>query len=425
MLITNKSKFSLDLVTQIKSLPVPQVDGAIIAADGVVLCLQKEAAYVDMSAGSRVTFIGSKSIDTCILVYIYSVVDHLVIHVDESLKQLDLKTLLRSFNYVDNLLVSLVGGNSTSQISDGILQVIVESLCQASRELRIPITVQSQYLIENNLFSTDSKYEFIYEYVLYQADIICRKMFKEPILESDFNNLKISDFKEKRIKESMDTLNVAINIIIGAGEFFDLNDENLGSKRVMDEYIELTFQNKGEFLNEVKERVFTLDGFLELESQLESIYPKNSMWNIVFNLDTKCIHRIPGLMITPYEAERTIYAFEKTGRVFTCYDGKEWKRPVLSLEMVKKCIRIEGLVRNGTGRSLEICELMGVKKNAVACRDAANLIVKNSRFVISVRCFSCGAYEGPLQRCSRCKKVQYCGVDCQRNDWKLHKPYCQ
>ncbi|GAB7326879.1 hypothetical protein MBLNU13_g10804t2 [Cladosporium sp. NU13] len=29
-----------------------------------------------------------------------------------------------------------------------------------------------------------------------------------------------------------------------------------------------------------------------------------------------------------------------------------------------------------------------------------------------------------LQQCGRCKKVRYCGRDCQAKDWKAHKPFC-
>jgi hypothetical protein len=30
----------------------------------------------------------------------------------------------------------------------------------------------------------------------------------------------------------------------------------------------------------------------------------------------------------------------------------------------------------------------------------------------------------PLKACSRCHSVSYCSVECQRQDWKTHKPLC-
>lgn len=32
--------------------------------------------------------------------------------------------------------------------------------------------------------------------------------------------------------------------------------------------------------------------------------------------------------------------------------------------------------------------------------------------------------KGPWQACGGCKKVYYCGQDCQRSDWSKHKPTC-
>jgi hypothetical protein len=45
-------------------------------------------------------------------------------------------------------------------------------------------------------------------------------------------------------------------------------------------------------------------------------------------------------------------------------------------------------------------------------------------------CETCGKADdavaggNALQQCGRCKKVRYCGKDCQMEDWKAHKPFC-
>ncbi|KAK9173189.1 MYND finger family protein [Cryptosporidium meleagridis] len=42
------------------------------------------------------------------------------------------------------------------------------------------------------------------------------------------------------------------------------------------------------------------------------------------------------------------------------------------------------------------------------------------------RCESCRKEsEQKLLICSRCKKVAYCNVDCQRKDWSYHKQFCK
>lgn len=39
-------------------------------------------------------------------------------------------------------------------------------------------------------------------------------------------------------------------------------------------------------------------------------------------------------------------------------------------------------------------------------------------------CKNCGEREKELLKCSRCKKVYYCGADCQRKNWPTHKLTC-
>lgn len=42
-------------------------------------------------------------------------------------------------------------------------------------------------------------------------------------------------------------------------------------------------------------------------------------------------------------------------------------------------------------------------------------------------CENCGAEkdgERALMRCGKCKRVMYCGRECQAEDWKAHKPFC-
>ncbi|KAL0489723.1 ankyrin repeat-containing protein [Acrasis kona] len=44
------------------------------------------------------------------------------------------------------------------------------------------------------------------------------------------------------------------------------------------------------------------------------------------------------------------------------------------------------------------------------------------------KCFVCGVEEServPLKRCVACKKAVYCGVECQKKDWKDHKLVCR
>lgn len=39
------------------------------------------------------------------------------------------------------------------------------------------------------------------------------------------------------------------------------------------------------------------------------------------------------------------------------------------------------------------------------------------------RCCICRK-QGDMKRCSKCKSAFYCSVDCQKKDWRTHKPKC-
>lgn len=39
-------------------------------------------------------------------------------------------------------------------------------------------------------------------------------------------------------------------------------------------------------------------------------------------------------------------------------------------------------------------------------------------------CHKTSTETGPLKRCGRCKTAAYCSVECQKADWKTHKPNC-
>ena len=41
------------------------------------------------------------------------------------------------------------------------------------------------------------------------------------------------------------------------------------------------------------------------------------------------------------------------------------------------------------------------------------------------KCQVCEKTEGKLLKCAGCEKVFYCGAECQKKDWKEHKPVCK
>ncbi len=50
---------------------------------------------------------------------------------------------------------------------------------------------------------------------------------------------------------------------------------------------------------------------------------------------------------------------------------------------------------------------------------------KSVEGVLISRCAFCSKSAEVLKRCGRCKKVKYCSVDCQKEDWDSHKNRCK
>jgi hypothetical protein len=50
--------------------------------------------------------------------------------------------------------------------------------------------------------------------------------------------------------------------------------------------------------------------------------------------------------------------------------------------------------------------------------------VKNTAQPSGVKCAHCGKSPTILKKCAGCKKVSYCGPECQKNNWSEHKPDC-
>jgi len=49
---------------------------------------------------------------------------------------------------------------------------------------------------------------------------------------------------------------------------------------------------------------------------------------------------------------------------------------------------------------------------------------KSKKLLVPANCEVCGTKNRNMYYCSKCKSIKYCSVECQRADWKKHKPVC-
>jgi len=68
--------------------------------------------------------------------------------------------------------------------------------------------------------------------------------------------------------------------------------------------------------------------------------------------------------------------------------------------------------------------------HATVCSNSCHLKcmkkVKKEEGMLSTRlCGGCFKLKEKMLKCSRCKRVYYCGVDCQKSNWSEHKTVCR
>lgn len=100
--------------------------------------------------------------------------------------------------------------------------------------------------------------------------------------------------------------------------------------------------------------------------------------------------------------------------------------PMLFLEVEPP--RVEDLLSPVCCRAT--CSMQAHQEIELALAQQAAYAVLNPNKIgeVLVCCASCSkpaTHDEPLQQCSRCKSVRYCGSACQRAHWPKHKVMCQ
>ncbi|XP_027746565.1 N-lysine methyltransferase SMYD2 isoform X2 [Empidonax traillii] len=82
---------------------------------------------------------------------------------------------------------------------------------------------------------------------------------------------------------------------------------------------------------------------------------------------------------------------------------------------------LERFVSPGKGRGLRALRRFGVGELLFSCPAYAAVLTVSER---GGHCDGCFARKDGLSKCGRCKQAFYCNVECQKEDWPMHKLEC-
>lgn len=381
-----------DIIKKIKSLPEPEIvsldSSPLPNTHNTVLGLQREKVYANSSkSGSKIQYIGSKNVTSCILAYFYSETKHVVVHIDHT-QDLDLSVILSKFNRKEKIKVTLIGGNPNPnglEPSNNNLYITVVALLWAVQKLQLTITMVSQKLIEKNNFTQACKYQLVYDHIYYKADMLFRQLYDEPLPDDAFKSCTANDLRTKKhIKHILELAH--INQLLGcAQELYDdsfISQQNLQAISEIKKFLLNTLKmNKDNFMTEL-EGMFSIEGFNLMDKALiehTDVYKTSMLRHFVFDLHTKKIHVINENMKTPNANIRFLLKLDQKLKYFISYD-EQWMKCELSKEFLETCSSIISTIKNNTGDSNKIATTFGISPSDTP---GIYAIVKNIKLTLN------------------------------------------
>lgn len=379
-LIINNKKFSepataalVDaMLIELHRLPEPKVilmEEANVKDEEVVICMQREMLYIDFinpqDGNNQKRYAGTKHLNTCVLAYVYSDSDNLLVHIDNT--QPDLKEPLQKFKNKNDLKVILIGANPKDLLSKGNVINTLINLLNVCTNLNISMTIASQKLFERNLLLDEDKYGYVYSTLMDKANLIVRKYFKTPFAKNRFPVAeKINELKHGKVGKLLCNEKLASRIIL-AQWIYSENKDGQTFKAEIDNWIK-TFAPNVETFYQHFDTLFSPRGFqiLNYMHNIVQFYASVRLTYCAFDLVTKVVSILPRLIYTPNEAARILnhesegssnpyfYSVSNIGRDFV---------PKMSPMFYAKCRKMLNLITNDTISEEDFIQEFGIGKH--------------------------------------------------------------
>lgn len=390
-MIILKTRFDGDLtplmlekmIGEIKKLPEPTVKPISILGfkpEETALCLQREAIYFDeFNLQNPIKYMGSKYVAECILVYIHSETDHLVVHVDDT-SELSFTSYIKRFNYPKSIKVTLAGG-FPGKISEGNLRRIVGALYTAEKELQIEITIEAQKILESNQSTLEERYDFVFDILMRKIELIGRQFFNSRIDPFTFKKSP-RDLKSTSVKGKIDqsVLLVMASMFSQAVESYDA--AKAPTLKFLFGEFKRCVPTVTDFLK-FAEFMFSQEAFelLNVGYTANNMYNQSSLYSFVFDIRDASIYRISSHTKTPYEIMRTMVLIDSNQpkRYLFHYDGRTDKYyfPTMSEQFIEKCLHYRKLITDNFADRSQLPRLFGAPISV----EYLNVVTKYARMI--------------------------------------------
>lgn len=327
-------------------LPEPEVipmEEANVSANEAVICLQREMLYIDSASPKKgleeKKYAGTKLLNTCVLLYLYSNSDHLLVHIDH-LKP-DLNESLQRFKNKDDLKAILVGGNPYDHSSQHTIQNSLNALLELCKKSGVTITLVSQKLLERNITIDSDKYGMCYSLLIEKANLLTQQFFDTNLDVDRFPpQQSIAGFKEIKFDKPGCNIQLA-NIILTLNPTHGNTHEHHEIKMRIDGWIRKFIHNIDIFY-QCLDGLFSPKGFETLHRICTwlSLYPQIRLSEPAFDLITKKIVIMPAHIYCANESARVLRCLlgleaDKKSYVYCISDAGQNYQPKLGVDFIE------------------------------------------------------------------------------------------
>jgi hypothetical protein len=353
-----------EMLNALSSVPKPNIEYNVVIeknqkAANELFILQGEYAYIDRAhIANQIDTVATKYLSSCIFLILYNESDCMAAHIDQ-MRDTPISQWLANFKYPETINVQLLGGDN-SATSKATLRDICGALLSASNYGNTKIRINYKSLNKDNELNQEDKYRYIFDRIIYKADLLKRCVFSRPLdkekllgispeqlkksktTSRTFNDMLAAMF-EKKASKDLENIFSMVNLLNNLTEAKDLSAQELAKKNTAKLGVQV--ENFEEFLTSfLSQEAFQM---LDYGYSQKNIYPDSNLRNIKVDLNNNKISVVSSVNQVAFEGQRFGHLLKQMSNMATggeslplynCYDNENQAYRVrsLSVDIFKK-----------------------------------------------------------------------------------------